>query len=41
MWSVYLMHEGYDWLAGVAFTVLFNMKHLFVYCGPLFYVQVL
>jgi len=40
MWSVYFMHRGWDWLSGVVFTVLFNMKHLFVYLGPVYFVQI-
>lgn len=36
LWSIHYMQNSGDWLSGVWYTVLLNMKHLFVYCGPLY-----
>jgi len=35
------MHRGHDWLAGTLFSTLLCMKHLFLFCGPVFFVHIL
>ncbi|GMH33524.1 hypothetical protein BSKO_01358 [Bryopsis sp. KO-2023] len=41
MWSVLLVEDGRYILGGVLFAVLINMKHLFVYAAPLYFVYLL
>jgi alpha-1,3-glucosyltransferase len=35
------MQRGQDWGAGLLYAVLLNMKHLYVYCAPLYFVYIL
>ncbi len=40
LWSLYwLMTESY-WLAGVAYTCVVHLKHLYVYCAPIMLVYI-
>eukprot|EP01025_Chloroclados_australasicus_P013206 TRINITY_DN16266_c1_g1_i1.p1 TRINITY_DN16266_c1_g1~~TRINITY_DN16266_c1_g1_i1.p1 ORF type:complete len:436 (-),score=21.34 TRINITY_DN16266_c1_g1_i1:33-1256(-) len=41
MWSILAMEEGNVLLSGFLFAVLINMKHLFVFAGPLYFVYIL
>jgi len=41
MWSLLLLDQGRDVVAGVLFAVLLNMKHLFAYAGPAYFVYLL
>lgn len=41
LWSVCLMQRGRDWAAGLLYAVLLNMKHLYVYCAPLYFIYIL
>lgn len=41
MWSVLMIEEQHYLLAGVLFAVLLNMKHLFAYLAPVYFVFLL
>jgi ALG6, ALG8 glycosyltransferase family len=41
LWSLLLLRDGHDVLGGAAFAVLLNLKHLFAYLAPLFFVYLL
>ncbi|KAJ9530420.1 hypothetical protein QJQ45_000798 [Haematococcus lacustris] len=39
--SLACMQSGQDWLGGVLYAVLLHLKHLYVYCAPLYLVYIL
>lgn len=41
VWSVHCMQEQQHVMAALLFAVLLNMKHLFVYGGPVYFVYLL
>ena len=41
IWSMGLMIEGRDLMAGILFAALVNMKHLFASLGPVYFVYLL
>ncbi len=41
LWSLYFALEDQGWLAGVAYTALLHLKHLYVYCAPLYFAHIL
>lgn len=41
LWSTHLMQQGSDWAAGALFALLLCMKHLFLFCAPLYFVHIL
>jgi alpha-1,3-glucosyltransferase len=41
LWSILMLEEQRYILAGALFAVLLNMKHLFAYLGPIYFVFLL